>query len=202
MNFDDARLTALGLLAEVHAGLMARLHPVLAGAGLSEIDFETVIRLARSPEQRLRMSDLAAQTGLSTSGVTRVVDRLEREGLVARQACASDRRASYAVLTEAGRERLESVLPQHVQDIEDSFTGLLETDELAAFLCSLRKIRDVVRPCATAGAEAGEPAEPAETAEPTETAEPAEPAGCPEEAGAGAGARRDDAARAAGTYRP
>ncbi|MCK2214449.1 MarR family winged helix-turn-helix transcriptional regulator [Actinomadura sp. ATCC 31491] len=155
-NFDDARLTAVGLLAEVHAGLMARLQPALAAAGLSEVDFETVIRLARSPEQRLRMSDLAAQTGLSTSGVTRVVDRLEREGLVARQACAHDRRASYAVLTDAGRERLESVLPQHVQDIEDCFTGLLEAKELEAFLGSLRKIRAVVRPCATAGATSGD----------------------------------------------
>ncbi|GAA3685113.1 hypothetical protein GCM10022224_057260 [Nonomuraea antimicrobica] len=152
MNFDDPRLTAVGLLAEVHSGLMGRLAPVLNDAGLSEIDFETAIRLARSPHQRLRMSDLAAQIGLSTSGVTRVVDRLEREGLVTREACATDRRASYAALTAAGRERLKSVLPQHLQDIQDSFTGLLAADELEAFLTSLRKIRSVVRPCATAGA--------------------------------------------------
>ncbi|WP_236051751.1 MarR family winged helix-turn-helix transcriptional regulator [Nonomuraea cypriaca] len=160
MNFDDPRLTAMGLLAEVSAGLSARFQPVLSEARLSEIDFETVIRLARSPGRRLRMSDLAAQTGLSTSGVTRVVDRLEREGLVARQACASDRRASYAVLTEAGRERLESVLPRHLQDVDDCFTGLLEAAELEAFLGSLRKIRDVVRPCATIGAEASVPSQP------------------------------------------
>lgn len=131
---------------------MSRFQPALSAAGLSEIDFETVIRLARSPQQRLRMSDLAAQTELSTSGVTRVVDRLEREGLVRREACASDRRASYAALTDAGRERLESVLPDHLRDIEESFTGLLGADELESFLKSLRKIRDVVRPCATAGA--------------------------------------------------
>ncbi|MEU6713760.1 MarR family transcriptional regulator [Nonomuraea sp. NPDC046802] len=161
MNVDDARLTAIGLLTEVHAGLMGRLQPVLAEAGLSEIDFETVIRLARSPHQRLRMSDLAAQTGLSTSGVTRVVDRLERESLVRREACASDRRASYATLTDTGRERLEGLLPQHLQDIESWFTGLLEPQELQAFLCSLRKIRAVVRPCATAGAVENEvPARP------------------------------------------
>ncbi|MFC5822314.1 MarR family winged helix-turn-helix transcriptional regulator [Nonomuraea insulae] len=152
MNFDDSRLTAIGLLTEVHAGLLGRFQPVLGAAGLSEIDFETIIRLARSPHQRLRMSDLAAQTGLSTSGVTRVVDRLERDGLVRREACASDRRASYAALTDDGRERLESVLPEHLRDIERCFTGLLGTDELEAFLGSLRKIRAVVRPCATAGA--------------------------------------------------
>ncbi|MGW4800085.1 MarR family winged helix-turn-helix transcriptional regulator [Nonomuraea sp. NPDC004297] len=151
-NFDDSRLTAIGLLTEVHSGLMSRFQPVLSAAGLSEIDFETVIRLARSPGQRLRMSDLAAQTQLSTSGVTRVVDRLEREGLVTRESCASDRRASYAALTDVGRERLESVLPEHLRDIEECFTGLLGAGELEAFLRSLRKIRDVVRPCATAGA--------------------------------------------------
>ena len=78
----------MGLLSEVQAGLAARMQPVFGAAGLSEIDFETLLRLGRSPRESLRMSDLAAQTGLSTSGVTRVVDRLERDGLVARVACA------------------------------------------------------------------------------------------------------------------
>lgn len=149
---DDPRLTAMGLLAEVNAGLTARFTPVFAAAGLSEIDFETLLRLGRSPRQSLRMSDLAGQTGLSTSGVTRVVDRLERDGLVARIACATDRRASYATLTDKGSERLAEVLPAHLADIDECVTGILGEDELEAFLTMLRKIRDVVRPCATAGA--------------------------------------------------
>ncbi len=149
---DDPRLTAMGLLAEVHAGLVARMQPVLSTAGLSEIDFETLLRLGRSPGERLRMTDLAAQTGLSTSGVTRVVDRLERDGLVTRVACTADRRASYAALTDAGRERLTAVLPLHLADIQRCFTGLLADEQLEAFLEALRTIRDVVRPCATAGA--------------------------------------------------
>ncbi|WP_424536826.1 MarR family winged helix-turn-helix transcriptional regulator [Sphaerisporangium viridialbum] len=149
---DDPRLTAMGLLSEVHSGLAAKMNPVFAEAGLSEIDCETLIRLARSPGRKLRMSDLAAQTSLSTSGVTRVVDRLEREGLVERVACASDRRASYATLTDAGVTRLEEVIPKHLKDIETWFTGLLAPDQLETFLGALRVIRDVVRPCATAGA--------------------------------------------------
>ncbi|WP_082535105.1 MarR family winged helix-turn-helix transcriptional regulator [Nonomuraea pusilla] len=148
---EDPRLTAMGLLSEVYAGLVTRMQPVFGAAGLSEIDFETLIRLGRSPGHALRMSHLAAQTGLSTSGMTRVVDRLEREGLVAREACSTDRRASYAVLTEAGHDRLAAVLPRHLEDIDACFTGLLSPDELEAFLRTLRKIRDVVRPCATAG---------------------------------------------------
>ncbi|MEV5413602.1 MarR family transcriptional regulator [Thermopolyspora sp. NPDC052614] len=150
---DDPRLTAAGLLAEVFTGMMTRLTPTLSGAGLSAIDFETLLRLARSPYQRLRMSDLAAQTSLSTSGVTRVIDRLEREGLVTRRACDVDRRASYAVITDAGMARLDQVLPQHLEDIEKWFTGLLDPDQLDAMLDALRIIRDTVRPCATAGVE-------------------------------------------------
>lgn len=141
----------MGLFAEVYTGITAKTSPALAETSLSEVDFETLIRLARSPEQSLRMSDLAAQTSLSTSGITRVVDRLEREGLVRRQACPSDRRSSYAVLTDAGMERLQAVLPRHIEDIETWFTGLLTPEQLTDFLAALRVIRDVVRPCATAG---------------------------------------------------
>ncbi|GAA3423647.1 MarR family winged helix-turn-helix transcriptional regulator [Streptosporangium sandarakinum] len=151
--FDDSRLTAMGLLAEVHGGLAAKTRSTFAAAGLSDIDFETLLRLARSPGGRLRMSDLAAQTSLSTSGMTRVVDRLERDGLVARQACPEDRRASYAAITDAGAERLATVVPRHLDDIETWFTGLLPPARLDAFLDALRVIRDAVRPCATAGVE-------------------------------------------------
>ncbi len=142
----------MGLLAEVYTGLSGKMSAAFAQSGLSEIDFETLIRLGRSPRRALRMSDLAAQTSLSTSGVTRVVDRLEREGLVERIACASDRRASYATLTDAGMARLEAVLPKHLEDIEEWFTGLLTSEQLETLLDTLRLIRDVVRPCATAGA--------------------------------------------------
>lgn len=151
--FDDSRLTAMGLLAEVYTGISAKTHQSFLAVGLSDIDFETLIRLARSPECRLRMSDLAAQTNLSTSGMTRVVDRLEREGLVTRQACPTDRRASYAVITELGTDRLGAVVPQHLHDIETWFTGLLSPEQLDVFLDTLRVVRDAVRPCATAGAE-------------------------------------------------
>jgi Transcriptional regulators len=142
----------MGLLAEALSGLSAKLAPTFAEAGLAEIDFETLIRLGRSPRHSLRMSDLAAQTCMSTSGVTRVVDRLERDGLVARRTCATDRRALYAELTEAGMRRLEEVLPKHLDDIETWFTGVLTDEQRAALVDTLRIVRDVVRPCATAGA--------------------------------------------------
>ena len=65
----------------------------------SSIEFEVLLRLGRSPEGQLRMTDLSAQTSLTASGVTRVIDRLERDGYVTRIACPTDRRSLYAVIT-------------------------------------------------------------------------------------------------------
>lgn len=151
--FDDPRLTAMGLLVEVYEGLTARTEPVLADHGLSHTDFDTLIRLARSPEQRLPMTNLAAQTSLSTSGITRVVDRLEREGLACRQACLTDRRSAFAALTNAGRQRLAALLPEHLANIERWLTNLLSREQLDAFLDALHTIRATVRPHAAAGAD-------------------------------------------------
>jgi MarR family 2-MHQ and catechol resistance regulon transcriptional repressor len=149
--FDDPRLTAMGLLAETHAGLMGKTAPALTASGLSMSDFDVLIRLARSAGQRLRMTDLATQTALSTSGITRVVDRLEKRGLVRREICPSDRRGSFTVITEAGQDILADVVRQHVKDIDRWFTGLLAAPQLDALLGALRIIRDEVRPGATAG---------------------------------------------------
>lgn len=150
--FDDPRLTAMGLFIEAFEGLVARLDPVHAAHGLSGKDFDTLIRLARSPGRRLRMSDLAAQTSLSTSGITRVVDRLERAGSVYREPVPGDRRSSYAVLTDAGFEQLAADVPDTVETVERWFTGLLSPDQLDGLLAALQTIRAEVRPGATAGA--------------------------------------------------
>jgi len=149
--FDDPRITAIGLLAEAFTGLNARFAAQFAEHGLSAVEFELALRLARSPGRQLRMTDLAAQTSLSTSGVTRVVDRLERDGLVQRVACPTDRRSWYAVLTEAGVTRLREVLPGHLELIERWFTGLLTEAQLTALLDGLRVVRDAVRPEAASG---------------------------------------------------
>jgi len=105
------------------------------------------------------MSDLAAQARLSTSGVTRVVDRMERDGLLRRRACDSDRRSSYAVVTEAGLKLLHRALPAHLQLIEQWFTGQLPPAALDSLLGGLRTVRDAVHP----GAIAGTGATPAES---------------------------------------
>jgi DNA-binding MarR family transcriptional regulator len=148
---DDRRITAMGLFGEAYSGLTARFSAQFAAHGLAPIEFEVLIRLARSPGHQLRMSDLSAQTSLTTSGVTRVVDRLERGGLVARIACPSDRRSMYAVLTAEGQCRLDAILPGHLEMIDQTLISLLSPEQLDGFLAALRIIRDAVRPGATAG---------------------------------------------------
>lgn len=147
----DPRITALGLLMEVHAGLTARFATQFDEHGLSPVEFEVLMRLARSPDRQLRMTDLAAQTSLSTSGVTRVVDRMERVGLLCRHACPSDRRSLYAVVTAAGMARLGETLPGHMELIERWFTSQLEPEALRSLLAALRAVRDAVHPGATSG---------------------------------------------------
>jgi MarR family transcriptional regulator, 2-MHQ and catechol-resistance regulon repressor len=148
---DDERLTAIGLFAEAFGGLSARFAAQIAEHQVAPVEFEVLLRLARSPEGQLRMTDLSTQTSLTTSGVTRVVDRLERDGLVCRQACPSDRRSSYAVITASGRKRLDAILPGHLALIEQWFTGQLDAEQLDVVLNALRKVRDAVRPNAAAG---------------------------------------------------
>jgi MarR family 2-MHQ and catechol resistance regulon transcriptional repressor len=150
-DLDDPRFTAVGLFAEAYIGLTSRFAAQFEEHRLSAVEFEVLMRLARSPGSRLRMTDLAGQTSLSTSGVTRVVDRMDRDGLVRREACPSDRRSSYAVITPAGRQRLDEVLPGHLALVQQWFIGQLTPQQLDDMLESLRTLRDAVNPCATAG---------------------------------------------------
>lgn len=153
----DDRLTVMGLLAETWAGLSGRSAVQLAEFGLSPVECEVMIRLVRSPMGSLRMTDLSAQTSLTTSGVTRVVDRLQDRCLVARQACVTDRRTTFAVITAGGRDRLAAALPGHLELIETWLVGPLrgpvnaEGAGLEPFVASLRLLRDQLVPCATAG---------------------------------------------------
>ncbi|MFC8386828.1 MarR family winged helix-turn-helix transcriptional regulator [Nocardia sp. NPDC056952] len=148
--FDDPRFTISGLLFEAHSGLIAKLEPTWKAHGLSGLDLNALLRLSRSPNRRLRMSDLATQTELSTSGVTRVVDRLAAAGLIERQLDPTDRRSAYAALTDAGIRRLEQVLPDYLAALEQWLTGLLTPTQLDGLITGLRVIRDATNPAATA----------------------------------------------------
>jgi DNA-binding MarR family transcriptional regulator len=150
---DDPRLTVMGLFAEAYAGVAAKLTAQLATLGLAGAEFEALLRLARSPNGRLRMTDLTAQTSLTSSGITRVVDRLVDRGLVAREACPSDRRSTYAVITAAGHQLIGAALPGHLALVERWLLGPLDAEQRRALESALRCVRDAVQPDATAGSD-------------------------------------------------
>ncbi len=146
-GLDDRRLTTIGLLFESAAGLrrlFTRQIEHEQRGGLPSQSMDVLIRLARTPGDRLRMSDLAAQTSLTPSGLTRAVDRLQQQGLVARETCAEDRRGSFAVLTDEGRELMARVIPEHLAHVDAVLDAVLSPDEEDQLATSLRRLRDYV----------------------------------------------------------
>jgi len=142
-TFDDERLTTVGLLMESAAGLRRVFQRRLEESqALSNQSFDVLIRLARSPGSELRMSELAAQTSLTPSGLTRSVDRLAEQGLVARRVCPEDRRGAFAVLTPSGQELMDRVIPDHLAHIDELLSNLFSPDEEEALAVLLRKLRD------------------------------------------------------------
>jgi MarR family transcriptional regulator, 2-MHQ and catechol-resistance regulon repressor len=142
-------LTTVGLFMEAHAGLVSTFERRLEEHGaVTGQSFEILLRLFRSEGTRLRMSDLAAQTTLTASGLTRAVDRLERDGLVARQSCPEDRRVSYATLTSDGEARIRCALPLHMEHIAEVLETTFSTKELAELDRLMRRLRDSLNPAA------------------------------------------------------
>jgi DNA-binding MarR family transcriptional regulator len=118
-------------LMRAHGCLAKRLDAELERAhGLPLSSYEVLHRLGESPRGRMRMRDLADEAQLSRSGLTRLVDRLERDGLLARCSCDHDARGSYACLTDGGRERLEAARATHLEVVRDHFFSRFSETEL------------------------------------------------------------------------
>ena len=151
--WDDPRITAFGMLVEGFASVMSKVERDLdASCGMPVTWFEVLLRLARSPEHRLRMAELARQVGLSTSGLTRLVDRIEEAGFVRREACSNDRRGANAVLTDEGEQMLHKAVPPHLESIEAHVAVPLGAD-VATLERVMRSLRDANGPgeCPSAG---------------------------------------------------
>lgn len=108
--------------------------------GLSLSSYEVLVHLSEAPDRRLRMSELAGRASLSRSGLTRLVDRLQSDGLVDRVGCPDDRRGSFAVLTPAGERALERAWPVHVRGVREHFVGRMSADELAVLDAALDRV--------------------------------------------------------------
>lgn len=122
----------VGLL-RAHAATTRRFNAELLGEhGLTLNDYEVLLHLSRAEGKRLRRVDLVERVLLTPSGITRLLEGLERSGYVERAACASDARVTYAQLTDAGEAKLREAAETHVAGIREFFRGRFSKDELEA----------------------------------------------------------------------
>jgi DNA-binding MarR family transcriptional regulator len=120
-------------LLRAHATLTRRMDANLqAEHGLTINDYEVLLALARAPDRRMRRVDLAGHVLLTQSGITRLLQGLERAELVERADCATDGRVVYAQLTESGYQRLREAGRTHLDDIRSLFAARFSSDELEA----------------------------------------------------------------------
>lgn len=131
----------------VQARLLARLDAELSREhGLSLGDYEVLVHLSEAAGRALRMTELAGRLALSPSGLTRRLDGLVREGLVARRACPSDRRGSLAELTEEGADRLRAAAETHVAGVRRYLFDPLGPAGVASLARGLKSVDSVLGP--------------------------------------------------------
>jgi DNA-binding MarR family transcriptional regulator len=116
-----------------HSAITRELEAQLMGAhGLTLSDYDVLVQLARAPEHKMRNIELAKAIVLTRSGVTRLVDGLERDGLVARASCPSDKRGTLIALTDEGMRRLREASDTHVDGVRQLFLERIGPEGRAA----------------------------------------------------------------------
>jgi DNA-binding MarR family transcriptional regulator len=127
----DWRLGVWRTFLRTHAGVMRELErELVAATGMPLGWYDVLLQLAEAPERRLRMAELADRVLLSRSGLTRLIDRLQAEGLVRREPSPDDARGTYTVLTRQGMQRLRTAAPVHLAGISRHWLAYFTDDEL------------------------------------------------------------------------
>ena len=130
-RLDTRELRAWRGLLHVYAQLSKALDAQLVAAhGLPLTSYEVLMYLSDADGGRMRMNELADSVLLSRSGLTRLVDRLERDGYLERCSCAHDARGAFAVLTPAGREKVEAARVTHLAGVRQLFLSHFSDEEL------------------------------------------------------------------------
>lgn len=133
LSEQSLQIQAFAALLRGYASTTRQLNAqLIADHGLTMADYSVLLRLAWAPDMRMRRVDLAEQVLLTASGVTRLLDGLERGGFVERAACDTDRRVVYAVLTESGLAKLREAAGSHVPQVEAFLAARFDDEELAA----------------------------------------------------------------------
>jgi DNA-binding MarR family transcriptional regulator len=113
---------------------------LLESQGLNVTEYSVLMNLSEAPDRALRMSQLANYVSITVSGLTRVIERLSRQGLVERVRAESDGRGQFAVLTDAGLARLEQAWPTHLASVRRHVMDHLDDLDLVAFADAVSKI--------------------------------------------------------------
>ncbi len=138
----DERITSYGRLVEAYRRLSRIFDRSLRErSGLSVTWFEALLRLGRSPEHQMAITELGEQMVLTSGGATRLVDRLEEQGYLERIACPTDRRVHWARLTDQGMAVLSDALEGHLADLEHHFASRVGDAELATLDIVLDRLR-------------------------------------------------------------
>ncbi len=141
VELEERELAAWRGMLKVHSALVKALDAELeAQHGLPLSSYEVLIYLRVAPDKRLRMAELADRTLLSRSGMTRLVDRLERDGLLRRDTCSSDARGCFAVLTPEGEEVLIGARASHLESIRRRFLAHLDDEDVQALGKAFNKV--------------------------------------------------------------
>jgi DNA-binding MarR family transcriptional regulator len=128
---------------QAHATLLRRLEAdLLAEHEMPLATYDVLVQLVEAPDRRLRMTELAQRVLLSRSGLTRLVDRLEREELVRREACDTDARGTFAVLTDFGYARLKAASPTHLRGVAEYALDRLDPQQLEGLAVALERWAD------------------------------------------------------------
>jgi DNA-binding MarR family transcriptional regulator len=129
-------------LARTHAAVSGRMQEALAAAELPPLAwFEMLAAIAAADEERMKMGDLAEALVITRGGLTKLVDRLVKAGLIERTFCETDRRVSYATLLPAGAELLEEMVPVVSAELDLAFAARLseaQADDLRVTLDTVR----------------------------------------------------------------
>jgi DNA-binding MarR family transcriptional regulator len=141
LQASSERLTSWVAFLRAHSAITRQLNAdLLAAHGLTLSDYEVLLRLSRAEHGMMRRVDLAESVVLTASGITRLLDGLERCGLVEKAACSADARVSYAKLTDAGRQRLREAASTHLAGIDELFTSRFTRDELESLAELLERL--------------------------------------------------------------
>jgi DNA-binding MarR family transcriptional regulator len=140
---DDVEMSAWRSLLHAHASVIRRLeNELVVEHGLSLPAYEVLAHLSEQADRSQRMTELAEAALLSPSGVTRLVDKLQRDGLVVRRRCQADARVIYCELTDAGMARLVAAYPTHLRGVRQHLVDKLDRADLHAMAESMAKLVD------------------------------------------------------------